>query len=134
MNRISLVAAAIGALFIVAAYLLFAWLHGPWVRIDKHGDAMSFYDPRSVVNEDGKLRLRLLLDYDAPQANDKGAYRSEIESLVVNCSERGYYSEKRVAYEGRMASGPALFEEAYPLPYKPAPKFFAPIFEQYCKE
>lgn len=133
MNRISLVAAGIGAVFVLAAYLLFAWLHGPWVVIDKHAGATSFYDPGSVVTEDGRLRLRVLLDYETPQANDKGAYRSVAESLVVNCSERRYFSERRVAFGDRMASGATLFEDETPLPYKPVPKFLEPFLDRYCK-
>jgi len=132
MNKVSLIAALLGALLILAAYAIFAHLHG-WVQIEKHTTVTSYYAPGSVENEDGKLHLRLLLDYDAPQAHSRGAYRSVVEEIVLNCSEHGYYSDKRTAHEGAMGAGAALFEDKTPLPYKQAPAFFAPIFERYCK-
>jgi hypothetical protein len=133
MNRIILVAAGIGALFVIAAYLLFAWLHGPWIVIDRQPGVTYFYDSRSAQGEDGKVRVRVLLDYKAPQATDKGAYRSVTDSLVINCSERRFFSDKRMAFADRMASGAPLFREDSPLPYKPVPKFLEPVLDRYCK-
>lgn len=133
MNRITLITSLVGALLIVAAYGLFASFHPRWTKLEKHASATSYYDPASIENKDGDLRLLLLLDYDTPQTHDKGAYRSVMEEIVFNCSERSFSSQKRTPHQGSMGSGRALFDDASALPYKPAPTFFAPLLDKFCK-
>jgi hypothetical protein len=133
MNRITLITSLVGALLILAAYALFAYFHPRWTPLQKHAAATSFYEPARIENKGGDVHLLLLLDYDAPQTHDKGAYRSVIEEIVINCGERSYYSQKRTTHQDRMGSGRVLFEDESALPYKPAPAFFAPILDKYCK-